>query len=149
MRGGARKGAGRKKGIGVTNLIQKYCYDFIVELLNDELIKKKALKEIQTSLDFEKSKDYIYIIKNNGKYKVGYTSNFQRRLKNYKTHLGNVDLILLYKSYNAFEIEEEIHLTRNKDKSQNSEWYELSDAEIIELIKEITYKVTFYGWEKK
>jgi hypothetical protein len=141
MNGGARKGAGRKKGIGVTNLIQKYCYEFITDILKEDLIKNKALKEIQTQLDFNEKKDFIYIIKNNNKYKIGYTSNFDRRLKNYKTHLGNVDLILLYESFNAFEIEEEIHLTKNKNKDVSSEWYELTETELIQMIKHITIKV--------
>ena len=145
MRGGARKGAGRKKGIGVTNLIQKYCYDFIIDILQEDLIKNKAIKEIQTQLDFKDSKDFIYIIKNNGKYKIGYTSNFEKRIKNYKTHLGNVDLILLYESYKAFEIEEDIHLTKNKNKENPSEWYELNDIELINIIQHITKKVYEYG----
>ena len=145
MWGGARKGSGRKKGIGVTALIQKHCYDFIVKLLEEDLIKNKALQELQTAFDFEEKKDFIYIIKNNNNYKIGYTSNFEKRYKNYKTHLGSVDVVLLYEAYNAYEIEESIHLRRNKNKKQSSEWYDLTDIELIEIIKEITYKVNGYG----
>jgi hypothetical protein len=103
--GGARKGAGRKKGIGVSNLIEKHVHSFLIELLKEDVVRKKATHQLSILFDEENKKDeYIYVIKNNDFYKVGYSSNIERRLKNYKTHLGNVDLILLYKSEKAFEI---------------------------------------------
>jgi hypothetical protein len=139
MRGGARQGSGRKKGIGVTTIIEKYVYKFVTELLNEEVIRRKAIDQIEIS--FKEKKEYIYIIKNNDLYKIGYTSNFEKRLKNYKTHLGFVDIVLLYETNNAFKIESDLHQFYYNHSLKNKEWYKFSDLELINVIKNITKKV--------
>ena len=45
--GGARKGAGRKKGslnLSISNEIKGYCEEFIIKLLSNDTIKNKADK---------------------------------------------------------------------------------------------------------
>jgi len=84
--GGARLGAGRKKGIGVTSSIEKHVYKFVVELLEDDLVRAKAVKQLALSFDSDQEQ-YLYIIKNANLYKVGYSSNFKNRIKYYKAHL--------------------------------------------------------------
>ncbi len=59
--GGAREGSGRKKGIGLSFTIQKHCQSFIEEILKDEAIKRKAIKQLETN--YKKVEHYIYIIK--------------------------------------------------------------------------------------
>lgn len=132
--GGARKNAGRKKGIGISFTIKKHCEDFIFKLLEDEAIKLKVIKDVQKSL-FEKDKeDYLYIMKNNETYKIGYSSNFNKRLKNYKVHLGNVEIIYIHKGFNCFELESELHNTF-KNKKIRGEWFELNEKDILKAIK--------------
>ena len=60
--GGARKGAGRKKGIGLTSeILGKHCYNFMVELLKDDAIKTKAIKQLSLFNNEVKDEDYLYI----------------------------------------------------------------------------------------
>ena len=130
--GGARKGAGRKKGIGLSYDIQKHCNNFIIELLKDETIKAKALK--QMSLMFEEDEeDYLYIIRNGLYYKIGYSSNWSKRYKNYKTHSGVVDLVYLSKQQDSFSLEAYLH-NLFKDKRVNGEWFDLSNEDVLNAI---------------
>ena len=131
-RGGARVGAGRKKGIGIASDIQKHCFNFITEILKDDAIKLKATKQL-SEIDSIKNQDYLYIIKNNGLYKIGYSSNWKKRYKNYKTHLGSVNLVYLTKQDNCFDLENYLHsLFLSKRKS--GEWFNLNDDELFEAI---------------
>jgi hypothetical protein len=142
---GARLGAGRKKGIGVTSSIEKHVYKFVVELLQDDLVRAKAVKQLALSFDSEQEQ-YLYIIKNGNLYKVGYSSNFKNRIKNYKAHLGKVDVILLYKTDKAFEIEAEFHQNQLDAIGVNSEWYEFSESQLENAIRYLTQKVYQNGW---
>jgi hypothetical protein len=144
-KGGARLGAGRKKGIGVICSIEKHVYKFVVELLQDDLVRTKAVKQLALSFDFEQEQ-YLYIIKNGNLYKVGYSSNFKNRIKNYKVHLGKVDVILLYKTNKAFEIEAEFHQNQLDALGVNSEWYEFSESQLENAIRYLTQKVYQNGW---
>ena len=144
-KGGARLGAGRKKGIGVTSSIEKHVYKFVVELLQEDLVREKALKQLALSFDCEQEQ-YLYIIKNENLYKVGYSSNFKNRIKNYKVHLGKVDVILLYKTNKAFEIEAEFHKKQFDEIGVNSEWYEFSKSQLENAIRYLTQKVYQNGW---
>jgi hypothetical protein len=143
--GGARIGGGRKKGIGVTSSIEKHVYKFVVELLQDDLVRAKAVKQLALSFDSEQEQ-YLYIIKNGKLYKVGYSSNFKNRIKNYKAHLGKVDVILLYKTDKAFEIEAEFHQNQLDALGVNSEWYEFSESQLENAIRYLTQKVYQNGW---
>jgi hypothetical protein len=143
--GGARLGAGRKKGIGVTSSIEKHVYKFVVELLQDDLVRAKAVKQLALSFDSEQEQ-YLYIIKNGNLFKVGYSSNFKNRIKNYKAHLGKVDVILLYKTDKAFEIEAEFHQNQLDALGVNSEWYEFSESQLENAIRYLTQKVYQNGW---
>ena len=143
--GGARLGAGRKKGIGVTSSIEKHVYKFVVELLQDDLVRAKAVQQLALAFDCEQEQ-YLYIIKNGNLYKVGYSSNFKNRIKNYKAHLGKVDVILLYKTDKAFEIEAEFHQNQLDALGVNSEWYEFSESQLENAIRYLTQKVYQNGW---
>jgi predicted GIY-YIG superfamily endonuclease len=144
-KGGARPNAGRKLGIGVTASIEKHVYKFVVELLQDDLVRAKAVKQLALSFDSEQEQ-YLYIIKNGNLYKVGYSSNFKNRIKNYKAHLGKVDVILLYKTEKAFEIEAEFHQNKLDAIGVNSEWYEFSESQLENAIRYLTQKVYKNGW---
>lgn len=139
-RGGARAGAGRKKGIGITYDIQKHCHNFILEILKDEAIKQKALKQLSLSLFDDNKKEYLYIIKNNGIYKIGYSSNFKRRYKNYLTHLGVFELVYLIQEKNAFELESNLH-KMFENKKVRGEWFKLDDCDLINAISYCSKKL--------
>jgi hypothetical protein len=88
---GGHKNCGRKKGVGITFEIQKHCFNFMQELLKDDAIRLKATKEL-SEIDEAIKRDYLYIIENAGLYKIGYTSDLKKRLQQYRTHLGIVNI---------------------------------------------------------
>ena len=141
QRGGARVGSGRKKGIATTISIKKYCEDFMIELLKNETIKKRAIKETEKYLfDESKKEDFLHIIKNEGLYKIGFTANIKRRLKDYKSHNGNVNLVYVIKSDNCFELESIIHQEYSKQRI-TGEWFDLSDNDLFNIISKCSYKL--------
>jgi hypothetical protein len=138
-KGGARPNAGRpRKHIKFADLIKNHCQDFIIELLKDKDILKRCEREVQQFLDFkdiqEKKEDYIYIIKSNGLYKIGYTSNLKSRLNDYRVHFGLIELIYVYKGFDCYDLETIVH-NLVKEKNHNGEWFNLCDDDIFQIIK--------------
>lgn len=131
--GGARLNAGRKKGIGISFEIQKYCYDMIESMLKNDAIRLKATKQLSL-LQSDLQEDYLYIIENNGLYKIGYSSNWDKRFKNYQTHLGQVNIVYVTKQPNCFELERHLH-NLFSDKRLNGEWFDLDETDLLEAIK--------------
>ena len=138
-RGGARKGAGRKKDIGLANDIKTHCEKLIKTLLLDEAIKNKAIKQVALSLEIDKQ-DYLYIIENNGLYKIGYTSNFKKRILGYKVHLGVVNVAYLTKQFNCLKLEKDLHELFNS-KLITGEWFKLTSNDLLEAIKYCSSKI--------
>lgn len=130
--GGARKGAGRKQGIGLTHTIKKECATLIENLLKDELFKNKAINQL-LSIDKnkEEEEDYFYILKSDNKYKFGYSSNFSKRLKVYKTHNLNIKVLIILKAKNCFELESDMISKYNKNRILNTEWFNFSNDELF------------------
>lgn len=135
------KGAGRKKGIGVSFEIQKHCQRFIEELLKDEVIKNKAVKQLEINL--QEPTEYVYIIKSNLYYKIGYTTNYEKRLKNYKTHNPNISTICVIESPIAFNCETYLREQFHKN-NISGEWFDLNKEELEEALKYL-YNIC-YGW---
>ncbi len=136
--GGARKGAGRKTGIGISNTIKKYCDEMIIKLLQDEKVKNKAYHQLSVFKE-ENKKHYLYILKSNGLYKIGYTSNVKKRIKSYKSH-GSNEFVFVINYDKAFELEVLLHERFKEKLKYGSEWYSFSDLELINVISFITEK---------
>mgnify|MGYP003660112683 CR=1 FL=1 len=136
---GGHKNAGRKKGVGITFEIQKHCFNFMQELLKDDAIRLKATKELAEIEEVVKQ-DYLYIIENNGLYKIGYTSDWKKRLQQYKTHLGLVNVIYLTKQIDCFYLESELHILF-KDKRDIGEWFSLNRNDLFDAIKFCSSKI--------
>lgn len=132
--GGARRNAGRKSGIGITNDIKKHCEIFINELLKDDAIRVKATKQLSLTLGNTDLEDYLYIIENNGSYKIGYSSDWSKRIKAYKSHLGNVNVVYVTKQINCFNLENYLHAIF-KEQRLDGEWFNLDQEDILEAIK--------------
>jgi len=130
--GGARKGAGRKQGIGLSYIIKKECATLIENLLKDELFKNKAIQQLLIlNKDKEEEEDYFYILKSDDKYKFGYSSNFNKRLKVYKTHNLNIKVLTILKAKNCFELESDMISKYNKNRILNTEWFNFSNEELF------------------
>tara|TARA_R110000772_G_scaffold165173_1_gene276487 strand:+ start:164 stop:598 length:435 start_codon:yes stop_codon:yes gene_type:complete len=136
---GGHKNAGRKKGVGITFEIQKHCFNFMQELLKDDAIRLKATKEL-AEIEEVLKQDYLYIIENNGLYKIGYTSDWKKRLQQYKTHLGLVNVIYLTKQIDCFYLESELHILF-KDKRDIGEWFSLNRNDLFDAIKFCSSKI--------
>ena len=136
---GGHKNSGRKKGVGITFEIQKHCFNFIQELLKDDAIRLKATKQI-SEIQLSKKESYLYIIRNNDFYKIGYTSDWKQRLRKYKTHLGDVNLIYLTKQLDCFDLETELHILF-KDKRNTGEWFSLDQNDLLNAIKFCSSKI--------
>ena len=109
------------------------------ELLKDDAIRLKATKELAEIEEVVKQ-DYLYIIENNGLYKIGYTSDWKKRLQQYKTHLGLVNVIYLTKQIDCFYLESELHILF-KDKRDIGEWFSLNSNELFYAIKFCSSKI--------
>jgi hypothetical protein len=130
-RGGARKGAGRKKGIGMAYDIQKACENFIVELLKDDAIKNKALRQVEQKISKEiEDESYLYIIKDGSRYKIGHSYDYKKRMKNFSTYLPNFETVYLSRHKKAFEMEERLHKEFENCKIEG-EWFELDSEHIL------------------
>lgn len=68
---------------------------------------------------------YLYIIKSYGKdkiyYKLGYTSDIIKRMYQYKHANPGIELLHLYITHNAFNIEQNFH--KNNKAVSGNEWY--------------------------
>lgn len=134
MHGGARKNAGRKRGIGLTYDIQKHCQRFIYELLESEAIKIVATQQLSRIIKKEiKEVNTIYLIESNGLVKIGFTTDFDKRLKSYKTHNANLNVLCAHESKYAFEIESELH-EKYKDFRVEGEWFDLHFDVLCEIL---------------
>lgn len=134
MHGGARIGAGRKKGIGLTYDIQKHCQKFINELLQDEAIKIAATEQLSDIIvKEEKVKHYLYLIESNDLIKIGYTTNFKKRIINYRTHNKKINVLLVHEAENAFEIESELH-KEFEHANVGGEWFDLTLHDIYHIL---------------
>lgn len=144
MHGGARFGAGRKKGIGLTYDIQKHCQKFIEELLGNEAIKLVATQQLSKIVAKEKKeKSCVYIIESSGLIKIGYSSDFKKRIKSYKTHNNNLNILCVHETKDAFKIEEKLH-KKYKGNRVNGEWFDLSIYDLYDILNYLNN-----GWQKK
>ena len=130
-RGGARKGAGRKQGIGLVYTIRKECTNLIETLLQDELFKNKAIQQLNNINKEKEEEDYFYILKSDNKYKFGYSSDFKKRIKVYKTHNVNIKVLTVLKAKNCFELEAEMISIYKQNRIGGTEWFNFSDEELF------------------
>jgi hypothetical protein len=136
--GGARPNAGRKKKCTkLSETIKDHCHNFIIELMKDKEIFSIAKKEVQLLIDFEEDcklkEEYLYIIKSNGFYKIGYTKDIKSRLNDYKVHFGLIELVYVYKGYNCYDLESIIH-NLVEDKNHRGEWFSLTETDVVTIV---------------
>lgn len=146
-KGGARIGAGRKSGIGVSCEIKRHCEKFITELLQNDLVRNKAVQQLSL-LEHEpaRGEGVIYILKSNGLYKIGFTSNLTKRLKNYRNH-GTTEVIYILQSIHAFDLEILVHNHFQGNIKRGEEWYHFTDTELISVISYLSNQIISNGWD--
>tara|TARA_B110000503_G_C6947002_1_gene329362 strand:- start:232 stop:696 length:465 start_codon:yes stop_codon:yes gene_type:complete len=140
--GGRRIGSGRKKGIGLSFEIKKHCDNFMEEMFKYEAIKNKALKQFEESVikNGNTNKGFVYIISTQDNlYKIGYTSDLNKRIKNYTTHNVNSNLVFYIQSEFAFNLEGMAHKFLLPFK-ESGEWFRLNEQNLITAISYISNK---------
>ena len=125
---------GRKLGTGISGKINKAVVDFMQNLMEDEEIKQKVVYELRQLSNLE---GWIYIIKDNktGYYKIGVTQrqNPKERLKLYRAHKMDIDLIYLDKVNYVFELED-ILLNMFERVEGGSDWFNLTEKQLIDVV---------------
>jgi hypothetical protein len=151
-KGGSRKGAGRKKGSGFSNLLKKYVDEFMHELLKDDKVKIKIQKDLN---EFCSTTGYVYIIKDldRDSVKIGVTqaSNPKKRLSQYTAHKINFELLYIETIENCYDVENEIHIII-EDKRIRGDWFDIDDLTIYKIIKLMNkrkYENLHYGRKNK
>lgn len=140
--GGARKGAGRKKGVGRYFTLKKVvsdCFDDMFEsLLEDDRTRKIIIQEINQKELFNNS-GMVYVIKNlqNGLYKIGITSiEPKRRFSHYRTHT-EINLICMYELNDYEEVEIFLH-EKYCDHQERGEWFSLNENQVLDVVSYLT-----------
>ena len=120
--------------------IKKYCDNFMMEMFKDEAIRNKALKQVEQSISTNENtnKGIVYIISTQDNlYKIGYTSDINKRIKNYNCHNLNVNLVFYIQSEFAFDLEGLVHkflLPFN----EGGEWFRLNEQNLLKAISYIS-----------
>ncbi len=76
---------------------------------------------------------YVYVFKSGPFYKIGYTTNIEKRLSVYRWYNPSIKIVHIIKSYNALKLEHQLHLqfaTKNACikkyfKGNGTEWFKL------------------------
>ena len=145
--GGHPTRGGRPKGFGLTDIIQRHCHDFMNDLLKNEVVRKKAIQQVIEFSEFEKQKEhFVYVMESAKKIKIGYSSNIVKRIKNYKSHTPDLNILCIIKHKNAFELESKYHAMYDK-KRINGEWFDLNQNEINKLLTDLNLEC--YGRKSK
>ena len=87
------------------------------------------------------NKEILYILKSLDDIKVGYSSNFLKRLDQYKSYNKNIEILFVYELNSAKELEQMIHNLFKEKSSYRKEWYNIKYLDdIIKFIE--NYKLT-------
>lgn len=124
----------------------------ILETLSyfDDYFKDKNGNSVNESIDWFYSevsktlipKEFVYILKAGGRFKIGYTSNYESRMKSYYTECP-FDIEELAKIPGSMEDEKALHYILRKYRKKG-EWFELPRSIIKKILdnKENKYGIT-------
>lgn len=80
---------------------------------------------------------YVYVLKCENKYKIGYSNNVERRVRELDTRPFNLSICYTMYNDNAYAVEQELH-KRLQAYKDTGEWYSnISESMIIETLEEI------------
>ena len=102
------------------------------------MIKEKEFFD-NNGYDRNSNIGYVYIIKLDGYYKIGRTSNPSNRFGEYTKLMKEPEVILLIFCDNYKQVEKELH-EMFSDKNTNGEWFTLSNEELDKAIQYLKEK---------
>tara|TARA_R110000782_G_scaffold13486_1_gene39735 strand:+ start:1175 stop:1624 length:450 start_codon:yes stop_codon:yes gene_type:complete len=131
---------GRPRKLPITAIIEKHCEKFIIDLLNNEAIKSECLNQRNKREGIIKGKSFLYIIKSNGFYKIGITSNIKNRFKVYSSHSAYTSELMFSKIItNANDLEKEL-INKYSSYCCKGDWFDFSESILLEIIAYISSK---------
>lgn len=121
--------------------LQDYCMNYTDEEISK--INQQIVKDFHESLTNNKVKQlknytgYVYVLKCADKYKIGYSKDVNRRIKELDTRPFKLELLLTVYSTKAYIIEQELH-HRLQEYRETGEWYSnITESVVKQTIKEI------------
>lgn len=135
--------------IDIANKILFFCekYGDSIEEYNEKTKEEENYKRLEKTPK-PKTKGFIYIMKCENKYKIGFTKNIDKRLKQLNNRPFPVELYYLSKEIeDVYNIEKFIHSKISKYKI-DGEWYDFKEIDIkniVILIEKIIEKNNLKG----
>lgn len=128
----------------ITDLMD-YCENYTdteIEQINQQIIKQtnECIGNCKSNKTSKKSKSgYIYVLQCADKYKIGYSTNVEQRIRQLDTRPFKLNLLLKCYSDKAYDIEQELHKQLIEFRLEG-EWYNefLNMIDLKELIIEIS-----------
>ena len=124
----------------ILNDLQYYCMFYTDEEIIE--INNEGEKEFYNSITNKHPKKvtydgYVYMLKCADKYKIGYSKNVERRIKELDTRPFKLELLFIGYSDNARTIEHELH-KRLHEYKEIGEWYSnITELIVRQMIDEI------------
>ena len=121
--------------------LQEYCMYYTDDEISE--INAQKIKNFYAPVTNKHNKKadytgYIYLLKCADKYKIGYSKNVARRLRELDTRPFKTELLFAVYSTNARGIEKELH-NKLQVHRETGEWYSgISELIVKQTIKEIT-----------
>ena len=117
---------------------------FFNNIIKDYIdIGKEMIEDRRRNQEIRSSKDgYVYMLHLNGYYKIGRTTNTEKRFGEYTKLMEQPKTICCVYVENYKQVEKELHLMF-KNKNTNGEWFSLSEKDLFKAIEYInTRKIT-------
>lgn len=111
---------------------------FFNNIIKDYIdIGKEMIEDRRRNQEIRSSKDgYVYILHLGDYYKIGRTTNPEKRFGEYTKLMEQPKTICCVYVENYKQVEKELHLMF-RNKNTNGEWFALSDEELIKAMKYI------------
>lgn len=129
-----------KKVLSKKDFLQILGFEFLfIAKINYELALEKYQKErnISTKKKEKPTKGLVYLLKieDRDEYKIGVTTNLDKRVTQLSTQMPfELEIINTIKSNDIYQLESELH-SKFEDKNINGEWFELTNRDISYIKK--------------
>lgn len=126
---------------GLKAWFQALEFIFAYEIFGKDILNMIKEKEFFDNNGYNRNSNigYVYIIKLDGYYKIGRTSNPSNRFGEYTKLMKEPEVISLIFCDNYKQVEKELH-EMFSDKNTNGEWFTLSDEELDKAIQYLKEK---------
>ena len=108
----------------------------LANCLDDTLSRNQRMKQVLHSAKLKGivkgKKEYVYLMKDRYRYKIGRTNNLEKRLRDFRVSNTNITLEHFIETPNSGALETELH-ERYKDRRIEGEWFKLDFEDVDEI----------------